>query len=145
MKAPIVVRIGISLLVLGLVLRAVALFASIPQALRVQGTATGAAGEGVSLLFFAAFVYAMARRRNWARLVFAFLYVTGAILSMFFALLNSRLPELAILRGDVVGPQLALLVLIGAGMVCLFLPSAAAWYHGVPQQPNKRLKLSAPS
>ena len=31
--------------------------------------------------------------------------------------------------GEVTTPRLALLVLVGVGVACLFLPSAAPWYH----------------
>jgi hypothetical protein len=129
MNRPVAVRIGIALLVLALIVRAAALVAFIPQTSRFQGTTTSGAGAVVSLLFYAAFVYAMAQRRNWARVVFAFLYVTAAMLTIFFALANGRLSEFANPLGELMGPQLVLLSLVGVAMVCLFLPSAADWYH----------------
>ena len=132
MRRPVAVRLGISLLVLALVLNAAAVLATAPQVSRLQGTPTSSGGAIASLLFYAALVYAIAQRRNWARLVFGFLFITGTVLAIFFAVLNRRL-------GEVSAPGLAFLLLIGAGVVCLFLPSAAAWYHG-----SQRSGLGAP-
>ena len=86
-------------------------------------------GEAASLLVYAGIVYALARGNNWARVVFAFLYVTGAILTVFFAFGNRRLGEFGSPLGEVTTPRLALLVLVGVGVAFLFLPSAAPWYH----------------
>ena len=130
MNRPAAVRIGIALLLLALILRAADLVVFILRTSRFEGTTTSAAGAAVSLLGYTAFVYAMAQRRNWARVVFAFLYVMAAILAMFFALVNGRLGEFANPLGDLTAPKLLLLLLVGPAMVCLFLPSAADWYHG---------------
>jgi hypothetical protein len=122
MARPVAVRVGLALLLLALILNATALLMSAGHVSRVEGSPTSSGGAAASLLFYGAFLYAMAQRRNWARLVFAFLFVVGAILSILFTLLNR-------LVGEGWGPQVASLFLIGAGLVCLFVPSAAAWYH----------------
>ncbi len=121
------------LLFLALILRATALFVAIPHASRVS-----TAGEAASLLFYAIFVYAMAQRRNWARLVFAFLYVTGVLLAVFFTFVNPRLGEFANPIGELAGAQVVLLVLVGAGMICLFLRAAADWYHSPQRRSQTR-------
>ena len=131
MDRPKAVRIGVILLLLALLLRAAFLVINISS--RSEVTTTGLAGEAVSLLIFAAFIHVIARGRNWARLVFAFLYVTNAVLAFFFGVLRPHLAsadfaDMAV--PQISGIQLAWLVLVGAGMICLFFPSAAAWYHG---------------
>ena len=122
MKRPVAVRIGISLLLLALILRAAALIVTITQTVRHQSTTISAGGDAASLLIYAAFVYGMAQRRNWVRLLFAFLAVTSAIMALGFGFIGGY--------GGLGGAQLALVVLVGAGVVCLFSPSAAAWYRG---------------
>ena len=122
MKRPFAVRIGISLLVLALILRAAALLVTITETIRQHAPTISAGGDSASLLVYAAFVYGMAQGRNWVRLVFAFLVVTGAILGYAFGFIRGE--------GEFGGLQLAVLVLVGAGTGCLFSPSAAAWYHG---------------
>jgi hypothetical protein len=123
MTRPVAVRLGISLLLLALILNAAAVLSGAPRMSRLQGTPVSSGGAIAGLLFYAALLYAIAQRRNWARLLFAFLVVTGTILAIFFAALSRRM-------GEVSPPGLAFLLLIGAGVVCLFLPSASAWYHG---------------
>jgi|SRR5712672_2860379 len=122
MTRPVAVRLGLSLLLLALILNAAAILISARYVSRVDGSTTRSGGAAASLLLYGALLYAMAQRSNWARLIFAFLYVVGAMLSILFALLTRWM-------GEGWGPQLASLLLIGAGIVCLFLPSAAAWYH----------------
>ena len=69
-------------------------------------------------------LYAIARRRNWARLIFACLYAIALPFSV-IAMLHFMH---AVTRTVMVSVVLTLLQ--GAGLVCLFLPQAAAWYHG---------------
>jgi hypothetical protein len=128
MTRPVTVRIGILLLSLALIIRAAALLVLIPQTPRMQDTVS-VGGEGASLLIYAGIVYALARGNNWARLLFAFAYVTGAMLTIFFAIGNRGLGEFANPLGEVTMPHLILMVLVGAGVACLFLRSAAVWYH----------------
>ena len=122
MNRPVAVRIGIALLLLALVLRAAVLLVTITQTARQHASPIGAGGDAASLLIYASFVYGIAQRRNWVRLVFAFLVVTGVILGFAFAFIRGQ--------GELAGPQLVVLVLVGAGTAFLFAPSAAAWYHG---------------
>ena len=128
MKQPIAVRIGVLLLSLAFVIRAATLLVVISHPARTQGTVS-VGGEAASLLVYAGVVYALARGNNWARVLFAFLYVSGAVMTVFFAFGNRRLGEFASPLGDVTTPRLALLVFVGVGVACLFMPSAAGWYH----------------
>jgi hypothetical protein len=84
---------------------------------------SGIGAAATSLLIYGTLLYAIARRRNWARLVFAFLYVVSVLLSAGLALHYRT-------SGATWSPvRLGEIALIGAGLVCLFLPSASAWYH----------------
>lgn len=127
MNRPPTVRIGLTLLLLALILRGAVLVVFIPRISSAQGPPPGVGAAVASLLFYAAFVYAMSQRRNWARLVFAFLYVAVGMVG-FIAALSPQMSMLALWQPS--GPQLAVLLLVGAGMIFLFLPSAADWYHG---------------
>jgi hypothetical protein len=129
MNRPVAVRIGILLLSLALIIRAATLLVLILKTSRIRGTMS-VGSEAATLVVLGGVVYAIARGNNWARVVLAFLYVTGIILIIFFAMGNPRLGEFASSLGDVTTLGLVLLVLNGAGLACLFLPSAAPWYHG---------------
>ena len=127
MNRPMTVRIGILLLSLALILRTALLLVTLR--LSPPEHRMGVAGEAARLLIFGGMVYALARGNNWARIVLAFVYVTGAVLTAFFAFGNRRLGDFANPIGEVTASGALLLLLMGAGVMCLFLPSASAWYH----------------
>jgi len=126
MSPPTTVRIGIWLI--GLTLLTDLLASLWPRA-----HMTGGIGQAATtFLIFGCLLYAIGRRRNWARLVFSFLYIVG----VFFALTMMG-------RFRAAGPIAAvctvgLILVQGAGLVCLFLPSASAWYH-----PSARSSLTS--
>ncbi len=117
MPAPTSVRLGISLVGVSLAVDAVlTLWPGQPD---VPGRVGQAA---TTILIYGCLLYAIARRRNWARLVFAFLYVVAMPFAVMMMLRND-----ANLAGIAV--TICLIALQGAGLVSLFLPTAAAWYH----------------
>ena len=72
-------------------------------------------------------LYGIAVGRNWARLAFGFMFVVGLPWVIVLSIQRAAaVPPLSIAVGVVLG------TLEGAGVVCLFLPQAAAWYHGRP-------------
>ena len=75
------------------------------------------------MLIYGSLLYAIARRRNWARLTFTFLYILNVIFSL---VMLGRYQ-----RADIATVVLTLgwIVLQGGGVACLFFPSATAWYH----------------
>jgi len=76
MPPPNTVRIGIWLIGLTLLTDLIA-------SLRPRAHMTGGIGQAATtFLIFGCLLYAIGRRRNWARLVFTFLYIVG----VFFAL-----------------------------------------------------------
>ena len=117
MPPPTTVRIGIWLIGLTLLTDLIA-------SLWPQAQMTGGIGQAATtFLIFGCLLYAIGRRRNWARLVFTFLYIVG----VFFALaLMGRFRSAGAIA---VVLTVGLIIVQGAGLVCLFLPSASAWYH----------------
>ena len=92
----------------------------------------GIGQAATTFLIFGCLLYAIGRRRNWARLVFSFLYIVG----VFFALTMMGRFRAA---GTIAAVFTVGLILVqGAGLVCLFLPSASAWYH-----PSARSSLTS--
>jgi hypothetical protein len=69
-------------------------------------------------------LYGIARRRNWARLIFASLFAVALPFSVLAMTQYARNAPRSI------AVSVVLTFLQGTGLVCLFLPSAAAWYHG---------------
>jgi len=85
---------------------------------------TGGIGQAATtFLIFGCLLYAIGRRRNWARLVFTFLYIVG----VFFAL--TMMGRFRSAGAIAVVLTVGLIIVQGAGLACLFLPSASAWYH----------------
>jgi len=85
---------------------------------------TGGIGQAATtFLIFGCLLYAIGRRRNWARLVFTFLYIVG----VFFAL--TMMGRFGSAGAIAVVLTVGLIIVQGAGLACLFLPSASAWYH----------------
>jgi len=116
MERPIAVRLGSWLLLVGLL-------SSLATFLWPKPEMSGIGAAATSLLIYGTLLYAITQRRNWARLVFAFLYVVGVLLSAGMAWHYRA-------SGATWSPvRLGEIVLIGAGLVCLFLPSASGWYH----------------
>lgn len=77
----------------------------------------------VRLCLFGGLLFAIAYRRNWARLTFAFLFVVG----VFYIVLQMRITHsYAPFDVAVVVCVAALQV---AGLIYLFLPESSAWYH----------------
>lgn len=117
MPCPIAVRVGIWLIGLTLV-------ASLISYLWPRPHMSGGIGQAATvLLIYGCLLYAAARRRNWARLTFTFLYVVSVILSL--AMLGRFRPTGAAMIVLTVG----WIIVQGAGIACLFSPSATAWYH----------------
>ena len=117
MSPPTTVRIGIWLIGLTLLTDLIA-------SLWPRAHMTGGIGQAATtFLIFGCLLYAIGRRRNWARLVFTFLYIVG----VFFALtMMGRFRSAGTIA---VVLTVGLIIVQGAGLACLFLPSAAAWYH----------------
>ncbi len=86
--------------------------------------AAGIGQAATVMLIYGSLLYAIARRRNWARLTFTFLYILNVIFSL---VMLGRYQ-----RADIATVALTLgwIVLQGGGLACLFFPSATAWYHG---------------
>ncbi len=117
MPRPTAVRVGLWLVGL-------TLLASFVSYLWPRRHMSGGIGQAATLLLiYGSLLYATARRRNWARLTFTFLYIVSAILSL--AMLGRFGPA------DTAAIILTVgwITVQGAGLACLFLPSAAAWYH----------------
>jgi hypothetical protein len=76
-----------------------------------------------TLAIYGGLLYAMAHRRNWARLTFAFLYIVSLAVSIPMMTKHQSVEVTTAIVAFV------LILLQGAGLVCLFLPRAAAWYH----------------
>jgi hypothetical protein len=126
MSPPITVRVGIWLIGLTLLTN---LIASLWPRAQMMG---GIGQAATTFLIFGCLLYAIGRRRNWARLVFTFLYIVG----VFFALtLMGRFRSAGTIA---VLLNMGLIIVQGAGLACLFLPSAAAWYH-----PSRRSSLTS--
>ena len=126
MSPPTTVRIGIWLIGLTLLTE---LLASLWPRAHMKG---GIGQAATTFLIFGCLLYAIGRRRNWARLVFGFLYIVG----VFFALTMMGRFRAA---GTIAAVFTVGLILVqGAGLVCLFLPSASAWYH-----PSARSSLTS--
>ena len=117
MPTPSSVRLGIWLIGVGLATDAIlTLWPGQPYM-------SGRIGQAATtILIYGCLLYAIARRRNWARLVFAFLYVISLPLNVLFMLRSHTT-----LSGVVI--TVGLIALQGAGLVFLFVPDAAAWYH----------------
>jgi len=117
MPPPITVRVGIWLIGITLLIDLVA-------SLWPRAHMTGGVGQAATtFLIFGCLLYAIGRRRNWARLVFAFLYIVG----VFFSLtMMGRFRSAGMIA---VVLTMGLIIVQGAGLACLFLPSASAWYH----------------
>jgi len=126
MPPPTTVRIGIWLIGL-------ALLTDLLASLWPRAHTTGGIGQAATtFLIFGCLLYAIGRRRNWARLVFSFLYIVG----VFFALtMMGRFRAAGTIAAVF---TVCLIVVQGAGLVCLFLPSASAWYH-----PSARSSLTS--
>ena len=65
----------------------------------------------------------IAFRRNWARLIFAILFVISLPSSVVMSIRQAPISPLH------VALWLVLVILEGTGVVLLFLPQSAAWYH----------------
>src|SRR5207247_5246124 len=116
MPRPIAVQLGVSLLLVGLL-------SSIAGFLWPKPEMSGIGAAATSLLIYGTLFFAITRRRNWARLLFAFLYVVGVLLSLCMALHYRTV-------GASWSPiRLGQVAVIGAGLVCVFLPSATACFH----------------
>jgi hypothetical protein len=126
MPPPTTVRIGIWLIGL-------TLLTDLLASLWPRPHMTGGIGQAATtFLIFGCLLYAIGRRRNWARLVFSFLYIVG----VFFALtMMGRFRAAGTIAAVF---TVGLIVVQGAGLVCLFLPSASAWYH-----PSARSSLTS--
>jgi len=126
MPPPTTVRIGIWLI-------ALTLLTDLLASLWPRAHMTGGIGQAATtFLIFGCLLYAIGRRRNWARLVFSFLYIVG----VFFALtMMGRFRAAGTIAAVF---TVGLIVVQGAGLVCLFLPSASAWYH-----PSARSSLTS--
>jgi hypothetical protein len=77
---------------------------------------------------FGGLLFAIAYRRNWARLTFAFVWVIAIVFAIVFV---TRPGPLTPVLGAV---SIAVAVLQGIGLVLLFTREASAWYH--PSKPS---------
>ena len=117
MPPPNTVRIGIWLI--GLTLLTDLIASLWPRAHMAGGIGQAA----TTFLIFGCLVYAIGRRRNWARLVFTFLYIVGVLLALTMMGRFGSAGAMAVVL------TVGLIIVQGAELACLFLPSASAWYH----------------
>ena len=117
LSPPITVRVGIWLI--GLTLLTDLIASLWPRADMMGGIGQAA----TTYLIFGCLLYAIGRRRNWARLLFTFLYIVGVFFSLTMTGRFRSAGTIAALF------TIGLIIVQGAGLACLFLPSASAWYH----------------
>ncbi len=117
MPPPNTVRIGIWLI--GLTLLTDLIASLWPRAHMAGGIGLAAP----TFLIFGCLLYAIGRRRNWARLVFTFLYIVGVLLALTMMGRFGSAGAMAVVL------TVGLIIVQGAELACLFLPSASAWYH----------------
>src|SRR5207249_7241966 len=117
MPPPNTVRIGIWLI--GLTLLTDLIASLWPRAHMAGGIGLAAP----TFLIFGCLLYAIGRRRNWARLVFMFLYIVGVFVALTMMGRFRSAGTIAVVL------TMALIIVQGAGLTSLLLPSASACYH----------------
>jgi hypothetical protein len=122
---PRSVRFGVWLMGIALLWRLATLFSSVWAG---PTTATSVGRSVFTLCVYGGLLYAIARRRNWARLTVGALFVIALPFAVIELLRYAGLHQV-----NVVSRPIATFVLIGilqgAGVVCLFLPASTRWYH----------------
>ena len=78
----------------------------------------------ILICLFGGLLAAIAYRRNWARLTFAFLFVVALPFSII------AMSRAAAFSPTTVALSATLAVLQGIGLICLFLRKSSEWYHG---------------
>lgn len=117
MPRPTPVRVGIWLIGLTLV-------AALISYLRPSREMSGGISKAATVfVIYGSLLYATARRRNWARLTFAFLYIVGALLSL------AMLARFGPADATAIVVTVGWILVQGVGVACLFSRSASAWYH----------------
>jgi len=91
-------------------------------------TTTSVGGSIFTVCVYGGLLYAIASRRNWARLLVGALFVVAVPFVFIRVFSYTRVHEMS-MTSPPVAVALILGVLQGAGIVCLFLPSASRWYH----------------
>src|SRR5438309_6501641 len=114
---PKVVRVAIWIL-------GAALAFDIVGTLRLRSFSSASIGQvAIIILLFGGLLVAIAYRRNWARITFAFLWVASLPFSI---LAMSRAQQVDAGRVTI---SIGLTVLQAVGLTCLFMPRSADWYH----------------
>jgi hypothetical protein len=116
MSPPISVRLGILSQGIGLAGILLAIALSAPQLPRAVVAAA------LPILLSAGLLYAMSRGHNLARLFTLFCYSAGLPFGLYWTLRAGTTTRQFV-------PALIWDLFIGAGVACLFSPTASAWYH----------------
>ena len=113
---PKTVRLGVTLIGVALALDVMEIFGA-------KGWTLNSLTQVIVLvLLFGGLLFGIARRRNWARLLFALLFVAALPFSL-VAMSRAPLSRTLVL-------SMCLAALQAAGLLLLFLPTSSAWYHG---------------
>lgn len=139
---PKSVKIGSGLLYVGLVLGLVAgimdvFFGAMPPSTEISHSAAMTIAIIINVVIFAVgwfIVFMIARRHNWARILYAVLFVIGLIIMLINV---TRLFDNGMANG-VVGLINTLITLVG--LIYLFTGSASAWFKSKDASETSDLK-----